>query len=110
MRTKAFIPRASKMIHVACAIVLTCVLGASLTAAAQAKPVSPVPQRGFDTPQAAAEALVQAADVYDQAVLKEILGPGSEDLIASKDSVQDKNRAALFAAKAKEKKSVELSA
>ena len=98
------------MILVACAIVLSCVLGVSLTAAAQAKPVSPVPQRGFDTPQAAADALVQAAGAFDQAALKEILGPDSEDLIASKDTVQDKNRAAVFAAKANEKKSVELSA
>ncbi len=97
-------------IFVACAIVMSCVLGVSLPAAAQAKPISPVPQRGFDTPQAAADALIQAAGAYDQAALKEILGPGSEDLIASKDAVQDRNRAEAFAAKAKEKMSVELSA
>ena len=40
--------------------------------------------------------------------LKEILGPDSEDIIASEDPVQDKNRAAEFAAKAKEKNSVEI--
>ncbi len=110
MRVQSFIPSSSKMILVACAIALSCVLGVSLTAAAQAKPVSPVPQRGFETPQAAAQALIQAASVYDTAALKEILGPGSDDLIATGDAVQDKNRTEAFTAQAKEKMSVELSA
>ena len=39
-------------------------------------------------------------------VLKEILGPDSTDLVSSEDSVEDKNRAVAFAAKAKEKNSV----
>ena len=42
------------------------------------------------------------------AALKEILGPGSEDLVASQDPVQDKNRATEFVTKAKEKHSVEV--
>ena len=42
--------------------------------------------------------------------MKEILGPGSDDLVVSEDQVQDKNRAAEFAAKAKEKMSVEVDA
>ena len=65
-------------------------------------------QKGFDTAQQAADALIQAAEAFDVAVLKEILGPGSEDIVASDDAVQDKNRAAEFAAKAKEKHSVEV--
>src|SRR4029453_7228806 len=43
---------------------------------------------------------------FDVPVLKEILGPGSIDLVSSEDPVEDKNRAASFAAKAKEKNSV----
>src|SRR5512132_2745555 len=65
-----------------------------------------VKQKEFDTPQQAADNLVQAAESFDVPVLKEILGPGSIDLVSSEDPVEDKNRAAAFAAKAKEKNSV----
>src|SRR5436309_5527266 len=64
-------------------------------------------QKQFDTPQQATDALIQVAANFDVAAAKEILGPDSEDIVASEDPVQDKNRAAEFAAKAKEKMSVE---
>jgi hypothetical protein len=63
-------------------------------------------QKAFGTPKEAADALVHAAAIFDVSALKEILGPGSEDLVSSEDSVQDKNRAAEFATKAREKTSV----
>jgi len=63
-------------------------------------------QTSFATPQAAADALIQAAESFDVPALKKILGPDGEDLISSEDPVGDKNRAAAFAAKAREKKSV----
>jgi len=63
-------------------------------------------QRTFASPKEAADALVEAAAGFDAHVLQEILGPGSEDLIASEDAVQDKNRAAEFVAKAREQSSV----
>src|SRR5215831_18699247 len=65
-------------------------------------------QKQFDTPKQAADALVQVASNFDVAAAKEILGPDSEDIVASEDPVQDKNRAAAFAAKAKEKTSIEV--
>ena len=40
--------------------------------------------------------------------LEQILGPGGEDLVASEDSVRDKNLAIAFAAKAHEKNSVDV--
>src|SRR5262249_15373203 len=64
-------------------------------------------QKQFDTPKQAADALVQVASNFDVAAAKEILGPDSEDIVASEDPVHDKNRAAEFAAKAKEKMSVQ---
>jgi hypothetical protein len=64
-------------------------------------------QKQFATAKEAADALVQAATSFDQAALKEILGPESDDLVASEDPVQDKNRAVAFAEKAKEKSSLE---
>jgi hypothetical protein len=62
----------------------------------------------FATPKQAADALIQAAGQFDMAALKEILGPDGEDLVASEDPVRDKNIAAQFAAKAKEKESVKV--
>jgi hypothetical protein len=79
-----------------------CALGVQSHAAPQSK------QRAFDTPQEAAEALIQAAQSYDVPALIEILGPGSQDLVASQDPVEDKNRAANFLALANEKHSVQV--
>ena len=75
------------------------------TADASATPASN--QKQFATAKEASEALVQAAASFDQAALKEILGPDSDDIVSSEDPVQDKNRAVAFAAKAKEKSSLE---
>ena len=64
--------------------------------------------KAFDTPEQAGDSLLKAAETFDVAALKEILGPDSDDLVASEDQVQDKNRAAEFVAKAKEKHSIEV--
>ena len=74
------------------------------TAAAQSPAPAPVPPgQAFATPKEAADALIQAASNFDVPALLKILGKGSEDIVASKDTTQDKNRALEFAAKAKEK-------
>jgi hypothetical protein len=65
-------------------------------------------QKQFDTPKQAADALIQVAANFDVATATEILGPDSDDIIASEDPVQDKNRAIAFAEKAKEKNSIEI--
>jgi hypothetical protein len=70
---------------------------------------APKAQRGFDTPQAAVDAFVVAANDYDVPTLVAILGPGSDDLITTGDPVQDRNRATAFITKVKQKESVELS-
>ena len=73
------------------------------TAAAPA----PAPSgQAFATPKEAADALIQAASNFDVPALLKILGKGSEDIVASKDTTQDRNRALAFAAKAKEKQEV----
>ena len=71
-------------------------------AAAQAK------GKEFASAKEAADALVQAAASFDQAALKEILGPDSDEIVSSDDPVQDKNRAVAFAEKAKEKSSIDI--
>lgn len=63
-------------------------------------------QKTFTTPKEAAEALIKATESFDLPALKEVLGPDGEDLVASEDAVQDKNRAAAFASKAREKNDI----
>ena len=63
-------------------------------------------QQEFSSAKGAGDTLIRAADVFDVATLKEILGPDAADLISSADPVADKKRATDFAAKAKEKTSL----
>jgi Protein of unknown function (DUF2950) len=76
----------------------------------QTKQVASTPaqttQKVFATPKQAADALVQAAESYDLSTLEQILGPESEDLLSSEDPVRDKNTAAEFASKARQKTEV----
>jgi len=60
----------------------------------------------FDTPQHAADALVAAAEKFDELALSEIFGPGGEDIVFTGEYPQDRKRAADFAAEAREKESV----
>ena len=75
----------------------TCIGLTTLTAPAQ---------KQFDDPNQAVDSLASAAEAFDVAALKEILGPDSEDIVSSEDEVMDKQRANAFAALAKEKKEV----
>jgi hypothetical protein len=63
----------------------------------------PVRQKTFKTPEEASEALILAAENADLPAMTEILGPDGIDLVATVDSVHDKNQAAEFAAVAREK-------
>src|SRR5215211_3140548 len=111
MKPRLTITTSSKIWLIATAIANCCSLGLALDAAPPPKseaPSAPQPaQKQFDSPKQAADALVQVAANFDVAAAKEILGPDGEDIVASEDPVQDKNRAAEFAAKAKEKMSVQ---
>ncbi len=60
----------------------------------------------FNTPQQAADALVDAAQKFDVGALIQIIGPGGDDIILSGEFAQDRERASDFVAKALEKKSV----
>jgi Protein of unknown function (DUF2950) len=113
MKSKANIMTSSKFFVITCAFVNCFLLVLATHAAAEPKQESTAAtsqsqQKQFDTPKQAADALIQVAANFDSAAAKEILGPDSEDIIASEDPVQDKNRATQFAAKAKEKTSIEI--
>jgi hypothetical protein len=89
---------------------LACVLGLSCTASAQTKTSSHAAtvQTGFETPEVATAALIEAAEEFDLDSLRAVLGPDSEDLIASGDQVRDKAGMTRFASLAKERKTIEL--
>jgi hypothetical protein len=63
-------------------------------------------QTGFATPQEAAAVLIKAAGDYDPQALKAMFGPDGEDFVSTADPVQDKNQAAAFAERARQKNSV----
>ncbi len=64
--------------------------------------------KSFDTPQQAAQALIAAADNFDQGRLEEIFGPEARDIVFTGELPQDRERAAAFAAEAHEKTSISL--
>ena len=94
----------SRTVSAFAAAALTCALANHVLA--QAPSVKEVGPKLFDTPQQAADGLIEAAAKGDLSGLLEIFGPEGKDLVSSTDAVQDKNQATAFAAKAREKKAV----
>jgi hypothetical protein len=112
MKTKPDIMTSPKISMLAPAIAISCLLSLAVQAAPATKTDAPATsqpkQKEFDSPKQAADALVQVAANFDVAAAKEILGPDSDDIVSSEDPVMDKNRALAFAAKAKEKSSIQI--
>ena len=75
-------------------------------AATAAPTKSATAQKTFDTPEQAANTLVEAADQFDTPTLIQLFGPGGDDIVMTGDPVQDRQRATDFTAEAHEKKSV----
>jgi hypothetical protein len=59
-------------------------------------------QTTFATPEAAAEALIRAAEQHDVPALHQILGEDGLDLVSTEDTVQDRSQMAAFAAQARQ--------
>ncbi len=104
----------SGRVCILCAVAWVCASSSALVAgqesaakpAAAAPTTSPTGGRLFDTPQQAADALVEAAEAFDPAALTQIFGPDGDDVVFSGEFAQDRKHATDFAAKAREKKSV----
>src|SRR5580765_7676395 len=99
------------------ALALACLSASRVLAAPQsapkatAKAVTPATNsslgpRTFNTPQQAADALVNAAEKFDVVALMQILGPDGDDIVFSGEFAQDRKHAADFSAEARKKKSV----
>jgi Protein of unknown function (DUF2950) len=64
--------------------------------------------KSFATAEEAANALIEAAEKYDEAALKEILGPDSYDIIHTGEPARDREVAQKFAEQARIKTNVSL--
>src|SRR5215471_5203203 len=111
MKIKRVFNHWSEFLAIAFAVVTAGSVGFPLHAGSEKKPGTAAnsdwkKQREFGSAKDAADTLIRAAEVFDVVALKEILGPDATDLISSADPVADKKRAADFAAKAKEKTSL----
>jgi hypothetical protein len=106
----------AKTSYVACnALVLGCLFTPGLFAAQQAVSKASAATTSvtsgaklFDTPEQAADALVEAAASFDVPALTSIFGPDGNDIVFSGEFSQDRKHAADFAAQARQKKSVSL--
>jgi hypothetical protein len=78
------------------------------SAAAPESAAAAVPARRFTTPQAAAVALVRAAEKFDRAEILEILGTEGRPLVSTQDSVADRKLALGFAEQARAGQRIEL--
>jgi hypothetical protein len=92
------------------AAICACMLALPVWAAGQSAPKTTASgattAKAFDSPQAAVDALLDAADKYDVSTLEAILGPEGDDIIHTGEPARDKKTAADFVAKAREKKEI----
>jgi len=84
------------------AVVLGCLLSLAVCRSA----VAANAPKAFPTPQAAADALIAAAETFDVPTLEAILGPGGDDIIHSGEPARDKEIAQQFAEQAHNKMDV----
>lgn len=94
----------SKVVAVAGMVFLLCCL---LLSAMKSQAQTAAPDgKAFATPEDAASALIAAAETFDEAALKEILGPNSWDIVHTGEPARDKEVATQFAALARVKNQI----
>lgn len=113
MRSTTAKGRFSSVLSIFAALAWCCLSGpvpslAQETAARKGAAVSTVitDARKFDSPQQAADVLIDAAAKFDVVALAQIFGPEGDDIVFSGEYPQDRQHAANFVAEAQEKKSV----
>jgi hypothetical protein len=106
-----------RRISILCCVVWACISlqtpaaaqGPAPTAApAKTAAAAPPAEQLFDTPQQAADKLVDAAEKFDVPALTQIFGAAGSDVIFSGEFAQDRKYAADFAARAREKKNISM--
>jgi len=104
MTTANFHPRVSRIFPTG--LSLLCLLLAASFASAQTTVTTKA--KSFPTAEEAANALIEAAEKYDEQSLLAILGPDSYDIIHTGEPARDREVAAKFAAEARTKNNVAL--
>lgn len=89
-----------------CALVSAPALVLAQQSAENVRPTLGPKAEAFNTPELAADALIEAAQKFDEGALEHIFGAGTEDIYLSGEYPQDRQRAHDFAELAHEKKSV----
>jgi len=103
-----------RSVSIRCAAACLCasaLLGAPQSGAKVDPPAVAAPAAGvklFDTPQQAADELVNAAEKFDVVALTRIFGLEGEDIIFSGEFAQDRKHAVDFAREGRQKKSISL--
>ena len=114
MKSRAATGNLSRLLWIGSAMAWVC-LSPSFLLATQQSAVKKAPNvpaastgspRKFDTPQQAADALVEAAENFNVTALIKIFGPDGNDIVFSGELAQDRQHAANFVAQAHEKQSV----
>jgi Protein of unknown function (DUF2950) len=100
----------SRLLWVGGAVVWACLFASIVFAGQQSTaknaPTATAGAKSFDTPQQAADALIDAAEKFDEAALTQIFGLDGKDIVITGEYAQDRQRATDFVAEAHEKKSV----
>jgi hypothetical protein len=89
-------------------VVLGCLLLITATINAQTRTATASHGKAFPSAQQAADALIDATENFNEATLKEILGPGSDDIVHTGEAARDKENANAFAAQARSKMRIDL--
>jgi Protein of unknown function (DUF2950) len=117
MRATSANASSSGLLCIGGAVVCACLFASGTSVAQQsagkkvpatATVASGVAAKGFSTPQQAADEVVDAAAKFDVDALEQIFGSDGKSIVLTGEVAQDRERAADFAAKAQEKKSVSL--
>ena len=88
-----------------CALILSCLLFSNLILT-EAQQTHVSRGTGFATPQEAVNALLAAAEQYDEKTLEAILGPNSYDFVHTGEPARDKEMSVEFATQARAKQSL----
>jgi len=87
----------------------TAAVGGTTQGAATTRRAAPgATVKTFDTPQQAAAALIAAADNFDVPALERLFGPSTKTVLLSDEPAQDRQRAAEFVEKAREKEGISI--
>ena len=63
----------------------------------KARPAAPAGAQGFDTPKEAVDALIAAAEKFDEPSLTQIFGPDGKNIVGGAEPARDREIAAQFA-------------